>query len=64
MKAETVKVILIGTDEELLWLRKEVLRRAGFDVVTTLDEDEALASIRSLQPDPGHQLTTAQEQSL
>lgn len=41
-----LKVISIGNDEELLWLRNSVLRTEGFEVVTTLDENEALNRIR------------------
>lgn len=39
------KVISVGSNPELLWLRDAVLRSAGFDVVTTLDMKEGLAKI-------------------
>lgn len=37
------KVISVGSDAELLWLRDAVLRNAGFDVLTILDPKEAVA---------------------
>lgn len=40
------KVISVGADRELLWLRHSVLKAAGFNVVTSLSEEDALASIR------------------
>jgi CheY-like chemotaxis protein len=46
MDRQKEKVISVGGDEELLWLRNAVLRAAGFDVVTTDDEHEALRHIR------------------
>jgi len=39
------KVLSIGNDPELIWLRDAVLRSAGFEVLTTLDEKEGLARI-------------------
>lgn len=39
------KVISVGTQPELLWLRDSVLRSAGFDVLTKIDTQEALAVI-------------------
>lgn len=39
------KVISVGTNAELLWLRDSVLRSAGFDVLTKIDTQEALAFI-------------------
>ena len=41
------KVVSIGSDAELLWLRHAVLQSAGFDVLTTENETDALVSIRS-----------------
>jgi hypothetical protein len=46
MNAEHRKVVSIGGDAELLWLRHAVLQTAGFDVLTTESEADALASIR------------------
>ena len=42
----TLKVLSLGTDAELLWLRDAVLRYEGFDVDTTLDLKEALDRIK------------------
>lgn len=39
------KVISLGTNAELVWLRDAVLRSAGFDVLSTLDVKEGLARI-------------------
>jgi hypothetical protein len=39
----TLKVLSLGTDAELMWLRDA--QYAGFDVLTTLDLKEALARI-------------------
>lgn len=41
----TLKVLSLGNDPELLWLRDAVLRSAGFDVLTTLDWKEGFAHI-------------------
>jgi DNA-binding NtrC family response regulator len=46
MNAERRKVLSIGGEPELLWLRHAVLQTAGFDVLTTESEDDALAIIR------------------
>jgi hypothetical protein len=51
MNAERRKVLSIGGEPELLWLRHAVLQTAGFDVLTTESEAEeseadALAIIR------------------
>lgn len=46
MRPEHRKVVSIGADAELLSLRHAVLQSAGFDVVTTENETDALASIR------------------
>ena len=40
------KVVSIGGDSELLWLRHAVLQTAGIDVLTTENETDALASIQ------------------
>src|SRR5215813_4603517 len=40
------KVISVGANPELLWLRNSVLRSAGFDVATTANQDHALAAIQ------------------
>jgi hypothetical protein len=40
------KVVSIGADSELLWLRHAVLQTAGFDVLTAVNETDALASIQ------------------
>jgi DNA-binding response OmpR family regulator len=39
------KVLLLGTNPELLWLREAVLRCAGFDVMTSLDLTDGLSRI-------------------
>jgi DNA-binding NarL/FixJ family response regulator len=39
------KVISLGTDAELLWLRHAVLEAAGFEVLTTKDVKEGLLRI-------------------
>ena len=39
------KVLSVGNDPELMWLRDAVLRSAGFEVLTTLDLKEGLARI-------------------
>ena len=41
----TLKVLSVGNHPELMWLRDAVLRSAGFEVLTTLDEKEGLAYI-------------------
>src|SRR5690349_5112269 len=46
MNAERRKVVSIGGEPELLWLRHAVLQAAGFDVLTTESEADALAIIR------------------
>ena len=46
MHPEYRKIISIGADAKLLWLRHAVLESAGFDVLTTENEADALASIR------------------
>jgi len=46
MNAERRKVVSIGGEPELLWLRHAVLQTAGFDVLTTESEADALAIIR------------------
>jgi hypothetical protein len=44
--AETItSVISVGTNAELVGLRNFVLEEAGFDVISTLDEHDALARI-------------------
>ena len=40
------KVISVGTDPELLWLRNAALKSAGFDVESAGHHDHALAAIR------------------
>ena len=44
-----VKVLSLGTNPELLYLRDAVLRSAGFDVLTTLDPNEGLSMIEGGQ---------------
>jgi DNA-binding NarL/FixJ family response regulator len=39
------KVISVGNDAELMWLRDAVLRNAGFDVASILDVKEGFAAI-------------------
>ena len=46
MNPEHRRVVSIGADSELLWLRHAVLQTAGFDVLTTENEADALASIQ------------------
>ena len=46
MTSNSEKVISVGPNPELLWLRNSVLRRAGFDVLSTADPNDALAMIR------------------
>jgi DNA-binding NarL/FixJ family response regulator len=46
MNSDHHKVISTGSDPELLWLRDAVLQSAGFDVMTTANEDDALNRIR------------------
>jgi DNA-binding NarL/FixJ family response regulator len=41
------RVISVGGNPELLWLRHAVLENAGFHVITALGEDEALAAVRA-----------------
>ena len=43
--ASILKVLSVGNDPELMWLRDAVLRSAGFEVLTTLDEKEGVARI-------------------
>lgn len=45
MNPEHRRVVSIGADAELLWLRHAVLQAAGFEVLTTENEADALASI-------------------
>jgi DNA-binding response OmpR family regulator len=40
-----LKVLSVGNDAELLFLRDSVLRSAGFDVLTMLDLKQGLATI-------------------
>jgi DNA-binding NtrC family response regulator len=40
------KIISVGTDPELLWLRNAVLKSAGFEVATTERHDQALTLIQ------------------
>ena len=40
------KVISVGANPELLWLRNFVLQSAGFDVATIANHDHALAAIQ------------------
>lgn len=46
MTSKGEKVISVGANPELLWLRNSVLRSAGFNVVSTADPNDALAMIR------------------
>lgn len=41
------RVLSVGSDPELLWLRHAVLKHAGFDVETITDAKEALEKIRA-----------------
>src|SRR5436190_11795210 len=41
-----LKIVSVGDNPELLWLREAVLRSAGFEVFTTNDEQHALMRIR------------------
>jgi hypothetical protein len=43
----SLKVLSIGNDPELMWLRDAVLRSAGFDVLTTLDLKDGLSRIEN-----------------
>ena len=40
------KVISVGANPELIWLRNAVLQSAGFEVVSTLDLNDAIAGLR------------------
>jgi len=40
-----MKVLSVGNNPELLWLRDAVLRSAGFDVITSLNLQDGLARI-------------------
>jgi len=40
-----MKVLSLGHNPELLWLREAVLRSAGFDVMTSLDLQVGLTRI-------------------
>jgi DNA-binding NtrC family response regulator len=40
------KVISVGADPELLWLRNFVLTSAGFDIATTPSHQDALTAIQ------------------
>jgi len=40
------RVISVGANPELLWLRHAVLENAGFHVITAVGEDEALTAVR------------------
>jgi DNA-binding response OmpR family regulator len=42
----STKVLLLGHNPELLWLREAVLRCAGFEVLTSLDLQDGLAIIQ------------------
>jgi DNA-binding NarL/FixJ family response regulator len=46
MTSNDHKVISTGSNAELLWLRDAVLQSAGFDVMSTASEDDALNRIR------------------
>jgi DNA-binding response OmpR family regulator len=41
------RVISVGADPELLWLRHAVLENAGFHVITAVGEGEALEAVRA-----------------
>jgi len=41
----SIKVLSLGVDPELLWLREAVLRSAGFEVMTSLDLKHGLSWI-------------------
>jgi len=41
----SMKVLSVGNNPELLWLRDAVLRSAGFDVITSLNLQDGLARI-------------------
>jgi DNA-binding response OmpR family regulator len=43
--ASILKVLSVGNDPELLWLRDAVLRSAGFDVLTTVELKDGLSTI-------------------
>jgi len=40
-----LKVLSVGDDPELMWLRDAVLRSAGFDVLTIVDTNDGLTRI-------------------
>jgi DNA-binding NtrC family response regulator len=42
-----MKVLSVGADWELLWLRDAVLRTAGFNVFTTSDNQQVLQKIKN-----------------
>ena len=42
------KIVSVGGDHELLWLRNTVLQSAGFKVLTTEDESTALEQISQM----------------
>lgn len=43
---ENLKIISVGAETELVWLRDAVLRSAGFDVFNTSQENLALEKTR------------------
>ncbi len=45
MELAATTVLSVGADPELLWLRNFVLQSAGFNVITTADDLDALARI-------------------
>jgi len=46
MKGAIVKVLSVGANQELVWLRNFVLQSAGFHVISTTNDTDALASIK------------------
>jgi DNA-binding NtrC family response regulator len=46
MASHNNKVLSVGADPELLWLRNAALQSAGLNVLTTSDENDALTEIR------------------
>ena len=44
---EKPRVISLSLNPDLLWLREALLKQAGFDVVSTIDPEQALLTIQA-----------------
>lgn len=47
VSVEKMRVISLSSNPDLLWLREAVLHRAGFDVFSTIDAEQALLRIQT-----------------